>query len=280
MDAHECLRRGAIGAVGAVPGTVLAHPFDVLKIRMQTSPATAPSVALAARGVFASHGLRGFYRGLAAGVQQKVLTRGPMFLASEACTQLCELTLGMQRTPAVFCGSMGSGYLTGSFAALAEWRKVLGSGETVGRWQGGGGGGGGGNVALLRAASEAGQLRSVGQRVHNAGCRNAVFDVTFFGVSHLLMEQRESHGLGPGGCYALAATSAVVSDYAVDVATKRSMAVPPQRPVASLVGSVTALVRKDGWALFSGLTPKGFEFATSYFVTGACSVYVLARLTG
>ena len=93
MDAHECLRRGAIGAVGAVPGTVLAHPFDVLKIRMQTSPATAPSVALAARGVFASHGLRGFYRGLAAGVQQKVLTRGPMFLASEACTQLCELTL-------------------------------------------------------------------------------------------------------------------------------------------------------------------------------------------
>jgi hypothetical protein len=50
-----------------------------------------------------------------------------MFLASEAGTQLCEVGLGLDRTPAVFLGSLGSGYLTGSFAALAEWRKVLGA---------------------------------------------------------------------------------------------------------------------------------------------------------
>ena len=182
MDVGECFQRGAIGAIGAVPGTTLAHPFDVLKIRMQTSPASASSLPAAIRGVVhGPHGYAGLYRGLGAGVQQKVLTRGPMFLASEACTQLCQVQLGLDRTPAVFCGSLGSGYLTGSFAALAEWRKVLGSGESG--WKGG---------SVLRAAANAGQLRSACQRVHNAGCRNAAFDLTFFGVSHLQPSARLS----------------------------------------------------------------------------------------
>lgn len=275
MDAQECLRRGAIGAIGAVPGTVLAHPFDVLKIRMQTDPVSNRSLPAASRSVYAAHGMRGFYRGLAAGVQQKVLTRGPMFLASEACTQVCELAMGMSRTPAVFCGSLGSGYLTGSLAALAEWRKVLASSQAGGR--------GGGSVELLRAAAAAHQLRSAVQRIHNAGCRNALFDVTFFGVSHLLMQQVDGQDstvgmLGPGGCYALAATAAVVSDYAVDVSTKRSMALPPLQAVPTLRSSVAKLVRKEGLALFAGLSPKSLEFATSYFVTGATSIYVLAKL--
>ena len=275
MDAQECLRRGAIGAIGAVPGTVLAHPFDVLKIRMQTDPVSNRSLPAASRSVYAAHGMRGFYRGLAAGVQQKVLTRGPMFLASEACTQVCELAMGMSRTPAVFCGSLASGYLTGSLAALAEWRKVLASSQAGGR--------GGGSVELLRAAAAAHQLRSAVQRIHNAGCRNALFDVTFFGVSHLLMQQVDGQDstvgmLGPGGCYALAATAAVVSDYAVDVSTKRSMALPPLQAVPTLRSSVAKLVRKEGLALFAGLSPKSLEFATSYFVTGATSIYVLAKL--
>lgn len=277
MDVQECLRRGTIGAVGAVPGTVLAHPFDVLKIRMQTSPATARSLPAAAKGLYAAHGTAGFYRGLTAGVQQKVLTRGPMFLASEACTQICELTMGMGRTSAVFCGSLGSGYLTGSFAALAEWRKVLASSEAGGQRKRPGG-----SVALLRDAAAAQQLRSALQRIHNAGCRNALFDVTFFSVSHSLLERQARDPtpgtLGPGGCYAFAATAAVVGDYAVDVATKRSMAVPPRLPVPALRSSVLRLVREEGVALFAGLSPKSLEFATSYFVTGAISVYVLAKL--
>ena len=277
MDMHECLRRGAIGAVGAVPGTVLAHPFDVLKIRMQTSPATAPTLPSAAKSVYAAHGLHGFYRGLTAGVQQKVLTRGPMFLASEACSQVCEHSMGMNRTLAVFCGSLGSGYFTGSFAGLAEWRKVLASSEAAGRPRSHEGG-----IALMRAAAHEQQLRSAFQRIHNAGCRNALFDVTFFSVSHALMQhqgQDELGVLGPGGCFALAATSAVVSDYAVDVATKRSMAVPPQRPVRTLGRSVVRLIQTNGLGVFAGLTPKSLEFATSYFVTGATSVYVLANMT-
>jgi hypothetical protein len=35
IDTTECLRRGAIGAFGAIPGTLAAHPFDVLKMKMQ-----------------------------------------------------------------------------------------------------------------------------------------------------------------------------------------------------------------------------------------------------
>lgn len=275
MDTQECLRRGAIGAVGAVPGTVLAHPFDVLKIRMQTSPATARSLHAAAKAVYAAHGTSGFYRGLSAGVQQKVLTRGPMFLASEASTQICELTMGMNRASAVFVGSLGSGYLTGSFAALAEWRKVLASSATNGRRQERGG-----TVSLLRDAAAAQQLPSAFQRIHNAGCRNALFDVTFFSVSHVLINEGQAQDsmLGPAGCYAFAATAAVVSDYAVDVATKRSMAVPPRQAVPTLRNSVLRLIRNEGLLLFAGLSPKSLEFATSYFATGAISVYVLAKL--
>ena len=257
LNVRECLSRGAIGAVGAVPGTCLAHPFDVLKIRMQTAPAAAPTVAAAVRGVLAAHGSTGFYRGVTAGVQQKVLTRGPMFLAAEACTQSCELAFGMARTPAVLMGSLWSGYLTGSFAALAEWRKVLGS--TAG-WGGG---------SVFSAAREAGQGRSAMQRVHNAGCRNAAFDVTFFGVSHLLtlrMEETSAAGgsplLGPGGCYAAAATAAVVADYPIDVATKRAMSKPPHERIGGLAGSVVGLVRAEGWGVFRGLIPKSTEFAT------------------
>ena len=33
LDAIKCLRQGSIGALGAIPGTMCAHPMDVLKIR-------------------------------------------------------------------------------------------------------------------------------------------------------------------------------------------------------------------------------------------------------
>ena len=40
MDASECLRRGAVGALGAAPGTLAAHPFDLLKMNQQVRAAT------------------------------------------------------------------------------------------------------------------------------------------------------------------------------------------------------------------------------------------------
>jgi hypothetical protein len=33
LDSIACLRQGCIGALGAIPGTMCAHPMDVLKIR-------------------------------------------------------------------------------------------------------------------------------------------------------------------------------------------------------------------------------------------------------
>ena len=48
LDAGESLRRGAIGAFGALPGTLAAHPVDVIKMKQQVSGA---GVAAAVRGV-------------------------------------------------------------------------------------------------------------------------------------------------------------------------------------------------------------------------------------
>jgi hypothetical protein len=223
MDVQACLKQGAIGALGAIPGTMLAHPFDVLKIRMQTGGASA--LGLAYTSATASVGVRGLYQGLLGGLQQKVLTRGPMFLASEAGTQLCEVQLGLSRTPAVFLGSLGSGYVTGSLAALAEWRKVLGATASAGAQQKAHG-----PRVLLQQASNAGQLRSVGRRLHGAGVRNAIFDGVFFGTSSTL-RQWPGFSDSPAVCYASAASAAVVLDYAVDVSVKRNMAVGPTRAV-------------------------------------------------
>ena len=35
IDVIACLRMGAIGGLGAIPGTLCAHPCDVVKINMQ-----------------------------------------------------------------------------------------------------------------------------------------------------------------------------------------------------------------------------------------------------
>ena len=75
------LQQGAIGALGSLPGTVCAHPLDVLKIRSQT---TGERPLLAARRIHGNCGWRGFYRGLLPALEQRLLSRGPMFLVSEA----------------------------------------------------------------------------------------------------------------------------------------------------------------------------------------------------
>ena len=66
IDVAECLRRGAIGALGAIPGTLAAHPIDLVKIRIQTG---AGSIRAAMRGLGtrASDWPR-YYRGLGPGV--------------------------------------------------------------------------------------------------------------------------------------------------------------------------------------------------------------------
>lgn len=247
VDIDACLRRGAIGAVGAVPGTLAAHPCDVIKMRQQVSG--LPVGATLAR----IGSLRHLYGGVGAGVAQKIATRGPMFLASELFTQQVQNTFAMERNRAIFVGSAMSGYATGFIAAGFEWSKVQGG---VGK------------------SSSSSSVASASRRLtvrHGAGLRNGVFDATFFGCEH----SAQRLGWAPAFSYGAAAALAVALDFPLDAAVKQSMAAPPHEPTTS--GPLTAtwrLLRDRRLGVFAGFAAKVCEFATSYAVTGACSTYV------
>ena len=273
IDLQECLHKGLVGAVGAIPGTVCAHPFDVVKIRMQTSAAKNPfwgGIRSAIRAVGQGGTFCRFFKGLSPAVQQKVITRAPMFLLAELCTQTVE-SLGLSRTQACFVGSFCSGFMTGSVAALPEYRKVLLSqclqaGETS-------------LGAILRSAARSGQSGSMLIRMRSAGLRNAIFDSMFFGAQHSLSSHLDS-----GPSYALAAALAVTLDYSFDVVVKRMMVVPPNQPLRPLTQTWLQLFR--GHASFlhacasvhAGLSAKAVEFSVSYFITGTIGVSLAASL--
>lgn len=269
---HRCIEAGAIGGIGAIPGTLAAHCFDVVKIHQQvTSETFLQAVGRVYRSGGGEHGNpRRFFAGATPAVAQKVVTRTPMFLVSTASVQFFESTLGLSPTLAAFVGSAASGYVTGSFASPWEWQKVLVSQRIDSPAAGRGVGG------LLREAVRAhgymGGLVSVGRRVHAAGVRNAVFDSTFFGVKRIV----EDWGAGAGFAYGAAALSAVVVDYAVDVAVKRTYALGPERPIPSIGvwRHVASIVMKDGVAVYRGLGVKSAEFGVSYVITGLMAAYV------
>ena len=243
VDVAECLRRGAVGAVGAIPGTLAAHPMDVVKMNLQVTGSI---------DAIRSGGIGRLYSGVGAGVQQKVATRGPMFLASEFATQQV-MRLGVDRQYALFVGSAMSGYATGFFAAGFEWSKVQG-----------------GVVGTSASSAPAAASRRLVVR-HGAGLRNGIFDATFFGCEHAAKQ----YGVPPAVSYGAAAALAVALDFPLDAAVKQSMAAPPHEPAT--FGPLTAtvrLLRARGLGAFAGLSAKACEFAISYAVTGACSTHV------
>ena len=65
IDLAECGCRGAIGAVGAIPGTLAAHPFDVVKMRQQVSG--MPALGMLKRG--------NIYGGVGSGIALCMSTR-------------------------------------------------------------------------------------------------------------------------------------------------------------------------------------------------------------
>jgi hypothetical protein len=91
VDFLQCLKDGAIGAIGAIPGTIASHPFDALKIRIQ---ATGHRLSKSLPFLISN----GIYNGLSAGIQQKVITRGPMFLFSAVSTNICYVYGNMDLT--------------------------------------------------------------------------------------------------------------------------------------------------------------------------------------
>ena len=182
IDLTECLRRGAIGAFGAIPGTLAAHPFDVIKINQQVS-GNAASAVLSSIGSVSR-----LYGGVQAGVAQKIATRGPMFLASELSTQTVQYSTGLNGACAL-CG-LGDERLCDRFlAASFEWAKVQGGVRAV--------------------SSTTGSTVNPSRRMlirHGAGLRNGLFDSTFFGCEHLM---RNELGMPAAVSYGAAAALAV-----------------------------------------------------------------------
>jgi len=299
IDWQECFQKGCIGAFGAIPGTVAAHPLDLTKIRLQLSTMTTTTTTTATSATSTPHSSFHFFRaaaqqtwqnptaGLGSAVQQKVLTRGPMFLASAACTQLIQdhAPTTWSRTVSVTAGSWVSGFLTGCIASPAEWAKVQQGimqqqQQQQSKQQ----------QSALRLVSSSirhGNTLSLLRRIRGAGLRNGIFDATFFGTEHSL-QQLGGTGTGTTGWpqsqsvrFALAAVAAVIVDYPVDAAVKRSMAVGSHQVVAygPLQATYRFVVHDCQLSLtrvYRGLSCKGLEFAVSYFCTGAVAPWVVA----
>lgn len=280
LDVNACLRQGAIGALGAVPGTLCAHPMDVIKIRMQITGAGSYREALS-QITGNGNGMKGFYRGLIPAIEQRMVARGPMFLVSELYTQNVEKYAGLTGVKARFVGSVGSGYTVGFLAGLAEYRKKMLSQGIItakeARW--------GNIIKTARASGHGGALL---QRLHAAGLCAAVFDSIFFSTEHVL---EKDYGFSAPAAYGCAAAAAVVCGFVPDTTVARMLVVPPSKPVKGFFSSLWRVVYHSdtngsgvGRALrgvrigFRGLPARVVEFSISYTVTGFVSLPVVAYL--
>lgn len=226
-------------------------------------------------------GLRGFYRGLVPAVEQRIVARGPMFLISELCTQMVERHTSLRETKARWSGSIISGYLVGVLAGLAEYRKKMLSQSIVtakeARWG-----------AIVKSAMDSGHGGSLVRRLHAAGLCAAVYDSTFFGTQDHLANHKSWSAPTSFGAAAVAAT---VAAFAFDTGVARMMIVAPNQPVPSLLRVVRNVAMENvkqvdfaGWVAairtpYRGLPARAVEFAISYSVTGAVSVYVVRWFT-
>eukprot|EP00946_MAST-07B_sp_MAST-7B-sp1_P002071 g2071.t1 len=253
--------------------------MDVLKIRMQTT--SSGSYRSAVKHIMQSNGTNtaarssvlGFYRGLIPAVEQRIVARGPMFLVSELFTQFVEDQTPLEGTEARWAGSVASGYVVGVLAGLAEYRKKLLSQSVItskeARW---------GN--LVRSAIRAGEGGSLVRRLHAAGACASVYDSTFFGTQDALARSQWSAPASFGA----AAVCATVAAFAFDTGVARMMVVAPSEGVRGLLSVVRGIATEGSqgkWSLagvkrlYRGLPARSIEFAISYVVTGAVSVYVV-----
>merc|ERR1711907_450566 len=281
LDVRELLRQGAIGALGAIPGTICAHPCDVIKIKMQITGAGSYKAAFSSitgSGV----GFRGFYRGLVPAIEQRMVARGPMFLMSELFTQNVERYGGLTGAKARFVGSVGSGYTVGFLAGLAEYRKKMLSQNVItaqeARW---------GNI--IKSAQSSGHSLSLFRRLHAAGCCAAVFDSIFFSTQHVMAQNM---GYSAPVSYGCAAAMAVCCGFLADTTVARMLVIPPNKPVipfsqsfwnliyhtADNTGSGVSRALRGARVGFRGLPARVVEFSISYTVTGFVSIPVVAYI--
>ena len=225
-----------------------------------------------------------FFSGSIPAIQQKVTTRSTMFVTSSISVQLFEHQFGWNTTASAFIGSATSGYITGFIASPWEWQKVLVSQQVRSPSTGMG------MVSLFSEAKKHhGIVRGIlvgcmGKRMHAAGVRNAIFDSTFFGTKHILedyaavscINSRHPFLVSSGFAYGVAAIAAVMVDYAVDVAVKRTYALGPERPIPSsgIIRHTFHILARKGRKTFRGLGVKSVEFGISYMITGWMAPYV------
>lgn len=279
IDVGACLQKGLIGGIGAIPGTMGSHPFDVVKIRMQVKGDKLTPALRTIHGSSSPASIGNFYRGFVPAIEQRLVTRGPMFLFSELYTQVVFNNTGLTKIQSTFVGSCGSGFTTGALAGIAEYRKKLLSQNMVtkdeARW---------GN--LFKTASKHGTLPFLYRRLLTAGICSATYDSIFFGTEAIL---RETTGGNPALSYGGAAVCAVVAAFAFDTSVARMMVIPPQSPCLNLLGTLKEVFARDPKDSstgvmstlsrvskgYRGLSARAVEFFINYSITGATSVYVV-----
>ena len=301
IDHVKSIREGAIGGIGAIPGTFCSHFCDVIKMRQQL---TGERWTSAIRGIYNNQqgrrragggstnktnqqhtrSITNFFAGAMAAIQQKIATRSTMFLSSSVSIQFFQQYLNFSPTSSAFIGSATSGYITGYIASPWEWQKVLVSQRVPSPVAGKG------VFALFIEATKChghiGGMKCMSKRMHGAGIRNAIFDSTFFGVKHMLEDMKNTNNnnskivsllSSSGYAYGIAAITAVSVDYAIDVSVKRAYGTGPECSIPSMgvIRHTIHIVSKNGLRIiYRGLGIKCVEFGISYMITGMMAPYV------
>ena len=291
------VQRGITASIGACVATLAAHPFDILKIQQQVK---GGSLLEATRSVCRSSP-SALYAGVGAGVQQRVMSAGPMFFFTELFAQGLARNANLERGPAVWLGAGASGYLGGVVCAGFEWCKVLQAravpvttsktfpglpsalGKSVGAaatastvtttattteaWNF--------SRILHFSCTQAGAAQ-ISRRFHGAGVRNALFDSTFFGTAFYLQDRCD---LSPSFSFGAAAACAVIGGYSIDVGVKKNFALPPNVQAPSLRHRMVELFKGQAFGpalrkAHAGLPIKVVEFSVFFAVIGLVSAFI------
>merc|ERR1740115_498953 len=169
-----------------------------MKIRCQVKGEKLMPAIKTIHGSSSPASMRNFYRGFFPAIEQRLITRGPMFLFSELYTQVVFQNTDCTKVQATYIGSSGSGFTTGFLAGIAEYRKKLLSQDMVtkkeARWDN-----------LFKTARKHGTTGYLFRRLMTAGICSATYDSVFFGTEVTLSHQ---HGYSPAVSYGGAAVCA------------------------------------------------------------------------
>lgn len=110
------------GAVGGVSLVVVGHPFDLVKVRLQTAPYPTLRVCLA--GIYRPSGWRGFYQGVTAPLVGVI----PIFSLYYGTYRMAQSSLkssGIDGLKGTGMAAIGAGVLTTLVSCPAERVKIL-----------------------------------------------------------------------------------------------------------------------------------------------------------